>query len=151
MPCQIWAMESFLQVLLLPTDRSILCNCKHKMHRGTRVVSSQRPTTGSNMRRFIILDHAKLRIVKVTEGVRSEGRPPLDWGSTIARGEAAAGGRRMAGGDTAAAGGLSSCSWSWPRVGSGRGWHRTPVGRHRHRHQASSLSWRLADTQAAQD
>ena len=110
---------------------------------GTRVVSSQCPNTGLNMRRFI-LDRAKLRIVKVTKGVRSEGRPPLDWGPTIARGEAAAGGRRMAGG-----GGLSSCSWPWPRVGSGRGWHRTPVGRHRH--QASSLSWHLAATQAAQD
>ena len=38
---------------------------------------------------------------------------------------------------------------AWPRVGSGRGWHRTPVGRHRH--QASSLSWHIAATQAAQD
>ena len=112
---------------------------------GTRVVSSQCPNTGLSMRRFI-LDRAKLRIVKVTKGVRSEGRPPLDWGPTIARGEAAAGGRRTADG-----------GWrrplelllAWPRVGSGRGWHRTPVGRHRH--QASGLSWHLAATQAAQD
>ena len=64
---------------------------------GTRVVSSPCPNTGLSMRRFI-LDRAKLRIVKVTKGVRSEGRPPLDWGPTIARGEAAAGGRRTAGG-----------------------------------------------------
>ena len=112
---------------------------------GTRVVSSQCPNTGLNMW------YAKVytRPCQAQDSEGDQGCP--QWG------EAAAGLRsdhrtgRGSGRRTADGGWRRPLELllAWPRVGSGRGWHRTPVGRHRH--QASSLFWHIAATQAAQD